>query len=376
MFFKLSIIFYLRYLYLGQNFMLYKSENSIIYLSSFSRLLFMSILIIIVIYNFYKLLDIIFFDEILKLYLYFFRHKFNDKMRLFVIAYSIRNIWGPIYLFFDSICNFTPIPDEYYYDDHYIYDWIYNYTFVTKLSLNLFIYQNTFMIHLFFKCSKKMFRLLYIHLHFDAFGKYLHILLLSIVIIYEIIHTNMYYTYYMLFITYIINVIYKYYIFEKKKDFMFDGLLNKNFYNVQYFIFANNKSTLNMKTNIDYLYFMEKLKEETTIKYILNDFEQVPEELVNKQINQMYLRFSIILILLFMTIFLYDVIRYSIIIKILNYNIYSFFILLPLIFILYSATKIFTLSNTAEIDDFTEYVFNKKFNIISWILISIHYLYF
>lgn len=294
-FFKVSILFYLRYSYLGQEIVINNRYPQINYeqLPYFIVIVF---LLIFVLMSFYWLLDLLFFHHVLTLYLYIKNTEIFSTFLYYFINYSLKDLWGPIYLFFDCIYRLTPKPHDYYYNDHYIYSSIYNNKIISKLTVHfIYLAENHRSIFWLFTTFRQIFHLFYLYFHFQGVGYYLNILLFFCIILYDFYCLRIYYTFYYFFIFYLINLFHKYDKFEMTKDPLIDFTIYKYFYcnsvdyKKQYVDLLNKNIIISFsKENKDLLTI---LNDENNFKYILNNFQHFYED-PYKNIN--YITFNCI----------------------------------------------------------------------------------
>jgi hypothetical protein len=108
----LNVVFilYIRFIYLG---LAQEVQLSDTIIANVSVLVLLKTLLLILFSFFalvlyYYLINLVFYDEILKLYLYITQYqKIKSQLIFFDIKYSVRAVIGPLYLFFDNICNIT-----------------------------------------------------------------------------------------------------------------------------------------------------------------------------------------------------------------------------------------------------------------------------
>ena len=230
------------------------------------------------------LLDILFFDEILKLHIYYYKNKFYSKI-IKVSLMSLRNILGNLYLFFDCVSRLMLVPNEdavnhISVEVHVNYAMLFENSTISKLCLYCVTLSKKFkIIHGFFIVIAKICKVFYCHLRYDGVIKYLPYICLLFTFIYEFINNKFMYIYYVLFICLILNIIFQFVGFLSLKKSLVDLYLYNYFYKneldykKQRLLFKN--KTLDyvsviLKAEQAYLLF-NRFSYEDTVRYIRND---------------------------------------------------------------------------------------------------------
>jgi hypothetical protein len=366
---------YVRSLYLGYEYYLTGISLNITTPTSLFQVLklfgiFITFLLFFIL--FYTVLNLLFFDELLKLYIYF-KHKEKIASLLYYCnMYSVRDFFGPLYLIFDCIVKGTAKPNDFYYDDHFIYQWIFEKPFVNNVVQHCIFLCNYKIIFIVFVIFNKLLRLCYRHLAFSAFLQYSHYFILLLIIFYDIMVNKFFLTYYALFLFVIITLIFKFLSFEKNQDHIFMGELSAYFYKNDYekqrhYLFISNPiNLLETEHNKNLLYL---LTDSALLDLICNDFIMKKSTAMSKKIFWMYLRFSLISIMLFSMIFQYLFIN-NIHLQYKSSSI-TFMLFIPIIFMLLCHYNIFKKTIKDDVPDlitFEYHVYNKKYNYIFWVL--------
>ncbi len=372
---KIGFILSIRYLYLNYAFYITKIFSEI-HTSSFVfifKILCILLLFIISIQLFYSLLYAIFFDEMLKIYIYCMKNIKLLKLKNRLAAFYTKDITGPCYLFFDCIYRKTPEPNDYFYNQYYSHDYIYKNNHIKKITLIIIkLTEKYHVIFLFVKFCRKICHILYVHFNQENLFKYVPWFLLIITFLYDFFNLCLYYTYYILFFCYLLNLYNNFYNFIFKFDIILISELKSYFYenNPEYCkqrIYNNENMTPYTKsTRYESLVYI--LNDPAIIEHIFHNFKKESDEDIKMRI--MNLRFYTIVLLSILIIYLIDLI--------LNNKIvcnYPSFILIGSISFIWLLT-IFYGKNTYALEKedpnenkFPMYIYNRRYEVMFWLLI-------
>lgn len=389
---NISIVFFLRFFYKSNKItdvnLIFIIKDETIYIN-FSNIfhLFISLLLFFILLIFYKLLlTKLFFDDVLKLHIYLHSNKFYEIIQDICKMVYITNFFGKFYLFFHNINKLRIITSKKLEDteDIDIYDHIYNNDKILKMSRICVIWaENYKMVFWFFIGIKKIFRWLYIHVCFpDGLIRLIPYFLFFVISFYDFIHFKIYYSYYCFIPIYLLNLFFQLSKFVSTKNLILDKLLYNYFYK-NTMNYTEQRHFLKDDTSIFFKNFDQSkqnlsLLNYNQIKYVLNDFEEIEDNLeINQQtkrMNAMYKRWMLNFIyLIIISNLAFRLKNYFIQLSFFNVNMSLNFILFSSLFlILYGSRNIYKYKkpDTAEFDySSTYYVYNKNYLILYWILI-------
>lgn len=370
---KIGFILYLRYLYLNYEFFITKILSEIPTLSYLYILKMLGILLLFIvsIQLFYILLYTIFFDEMLKIYIYCMKNDKLLKLKNKIAAFYTKDITGPCYLFFECIYRKTPEPSDFFYNEYYSHDYIYKNKHVKKMTLIMINLTNKYHVaFLFIKFCRKICHMLYVHFDHENVFKYLPWFLLIITFLYDFFNLCIYYTYYLLFFCYLSNLYNNFYKFVYRFDIMLISELKEYFYenNPEYCkqrVFDNKNLTPFIK-NARYKSLLYTLNNPEIIEHIYYNFKKESDEDIKMRI--MNLRFYTIIILSILILYLlYLILNNKIICN--NYSIILVGIIMWIITIFYGKYTYALEQEDPNDNKFPMYIYNKKYEIIFWVLI-------
>ena len=357
----------------------------------FNILFFITFLIAIITVKI--LLDVLLYNEVLKLHLYLSKHsKFYRKFKHVIISEIVHksiDFLGKLYIFFYNISElrYKAIPREEQDDDDMTiieYNDIYDNEKIIELSkwCVALAKVNKVFLKLFF-ILKVISRTFYKHFRFDSFIPYVPYVLTILFVFIDFINMEAYYIKYGPFIIYILFVIIKIIMFYKDSNGMDNIYLYEYFYNNEleykkqrYLLNTTNDFVCKDSKEFRQLRFF--LINDNSFNYLINNLQDIDESLdykvfVSKEKGQ-YRRFIVILVLfMFLVYFLSNL---NIIIKYMDYNITIFVVLLLVILLIttfYYSMKIHRVnSNEFEYfyDPFT-LKYERKYIYTFWILVGI-----
>lgn len=218
----LLLLLTLRYLNLGS--VINLSPIAIHNLISVSSLILITeILMIIVLYR--KVLDLVFYKDIYRLHVYLLKYpKYEDYMEIVQDTY---NQTARIFRRFDLYITYISDPSwdlekSYKQRKRYFPDTVYP---AITFKIRAYIIQRRYLLALF---KGIRFIIEFVRVYMDY--KIIQAFLLYIVFLYDLILSQIYYTYYALFIYLVIQNINKFRKFMREKDFMFDRILYEHLY--------------------------------------------------------------------------------------------------------------------------------------------------
>lgn len=381
---QLVLLFAFRYIFLGHTANVVPLDTTFI---TFKMLFILLCLLSCIVISFVCLrsfLNILFFDEILKLYFYYHDTIIYDKYSTFVKSWYLKNFIGPYYLVIDTIANLKEIPDDLFYQDHHQYIDIYHEEHIQELSLKcLSLCKKYKIIFLLFKILQKILRLLYKHCTIDFLFLYISKVLIISILFYDIlIIKEIKYIYYILFFTYIATIIYKIY----KLEYGTDSILNYKIYKYFYENEEPYKKQRLYLNNVEYYHNYDNILENKTlrsyfqddgnIRYILNAFTEVSQESdINKNLKSMYLRFCFLVINIILIFYVFlKMQNYSIIIHDNTNTLINIYILMsPVIFLIYFTKNSFKLRKNSTLDEFSCYEYKKIYAALFWLVCMIQF---
>ena len=365
----------------------FEQEKLSITFSSFIYILISFGLFIIILILYRRLLDMMFFDEILKLHFYLHNKHFYAKFRRIITSGYLNDIWGKFYLFFFNVSKnriitsaaIDDVEEINIHSDIYKNQRIINISiFCIDLSQKSIIFQFTF------KGLKSFFGFLYFHMRLKMFISKIPFIIIFMGILYDFSRLSIHYTYYSIFIAYLILIFFQCIQFFDSKNNLMDYFISEYFYkntipyeeqrknlneNIQKYLEDLFKSKQNRKLS-------SYIKDSSLINYLLKDMQEDiynDEEKKNiKKFNKMYSRWTILLVFSIITSYIvYNKNTYILII--LKYNLefsIMYPVLLLLLLLIYLSYKTFNVPlktkeyhNTYIID----YFHNKRYSKLFWI---------
>ena len=342
------------------------------------------------------LLDLLFFDEIIKLHLYLKSKSYYYYLTAIFTDHYIMDFLGKLALFFHNIAKLHPLSDlEDTYDVHDfdIYRDIYENDKIQRLStLFVNLARKNIVVLFLFKVLRDLFYWFYTHMHFHDFGRYIPYIIIFCFVFNDFLHLQLYYIPYIIIPFFIITIILKVMDFLTFRDVMIEHHLSDYFYKSSIHYSIQRKY---LKNNIEIIIEnINKLEENRHLKYsiqngslyeyILNNFKMVneKEKELHANLKNMYRRYYIIGLSIIITI--YIIIKrsnYSIKIEAFSNEISIVWLLIPLIsMIIYASINTFKSDIQREYHDdidFTSYKYNSRYNKVFWGLIILQiYVYY
>ena len=327
------------------------------------------------------LLNKLFYDELIKLHLFFYRTSAYLEFCSFIRKDYCIDLFGKIYLFLFNVCKLRALRDLNDlsdYCDFFIYETIYENDKIIKLSQNLVELSKRYgIILLLMKLLRFIFKILFYHIRvYDGFIPYIPRILFMIVIFYNYLWHMQYNIYYIFFIYYFFTFIIDTSLFIIDKDCMIDGTITRYFY---YNPVNYSLNRVNLKNNLTS--YFETLKScpnnfsliwdinnLSLYKYLINDFKD-PD--YRKSLASLYKRITFILMVILISYTLY--VNNNIYITVLLYKIKLpiTILLLPVLGILiFISKKAYRIIREPDDESYnnTIYETNKKNNRLFWII--------
>ena len=379
----IGLLFILRFFYLGTYRDIHSLDIEILSSKIVFLLLFMLVLFIIVMLLVYYVLDLLFFPSILKLYIYLINNNSIANIVIKIKNTTIKDFIGPLYLFVDNIAKFNIELTHEDYDEHYLYEEIYQNKFLIKIHKNLIKTCSKFVfIHLLFKLLQKGFRILYLHLTLNSLNIIIPSLTIFCCLFYDIMYFQQFhYIYIIFFILSIYRLFYKSYKFLDKKLCMYDLNLHNYFYknSVSYntqrpWILLNEKINNIIYQSPENKTFIKELSEDEDFRdYLLHNLMINNSNInITSYINSIYQRFTVMIIQVILSIYFFQ-----------HYNDYNIFynviklpqeiLLIPLCLMYYFHKNSYKKSKNEVLEGLAYYTYNKKSALIYWLLALIQF---
>lgn len=366
-----------------------QSDNSV-----YIMLIINILILMITIISYKKMLDALFFTEVIKLHLYLNKnHYYFFWIRQRIDTNYYYELFEKLFLFLYNVTQLrekskeitTNFEDFYNFYEH---NDIYEKPHIMKMSIFLVNLAKKYRyFHSGMLIILKMVKMIFYTFIQRKLARYIPNIIYFVIVFYDFIHLHFYYSYYTFSIFYTITLILSCLTFWETKSYSKDLHIYEYFYNNDK-EYKNQRLIFNSKTNI-YIDILNISKQNHNLfhgyksgddmlilkNYISNDFV----EKLNKNLDleakgkAMINRYYILILLSIPIIHLaVNLEKYQLVLTGFNFNMsITYIIILFYLLIIYCAFNIFKSSSDDVEDYLQDYKYSKCYNIIYWILMPL-----